>query len=143
MNGKVFVDTNVLVYLFDRDAPTKQKTARTILEIEGPAGRIVISTQVLQEFYVSVTRKLAKPLSEQEAESAVRDLATLDVVQVDVDMVVRSIATARAHHLSLWDALIIEAAQSRGCRRVLSEDLQYGRQFGALTIENPFKQAVG
>ena len=139
MNGKVFVDTNILVYLFDRDTPAKQQTARAILTADGPAGQLVVSTQVLAEFYVTITRKLAKPLSEADAEQAVRDLTALDVVEPDVDMVFRSIGAARAHRLSLWDAMIVEAAQARGCRRLLSEDLQHGRQFGSLTVENPFK----
>ena len=139
MSDKVFLDTNVLVYLFDRDAPAKQKKAREILESEGGAGNIVISTQVLEEFYVSVTRKLGKPLSEQEAEGAARDFSRLDVVEIDLDMVLRSIATARSQRISLWDSLIIEAAQARGCRRLLTEDLQNGRKFGALQVENPFR----
>ena len=138
MSDKVFLDTNVLVYLFDRGAPAKQKKARAILESEGGAGNIVISTQVLEEFYVSVTRKLGKPLSEQEADGAVRDLRSLDVVEIDVEMVLRSIATSRGQRISLWDALIIEAAQARYCQRLLTEDLQDGRQFGALRVENPF-----
>ena len=139
MSDRVFLDTNVLVYLFDRDAPTKQKKAREILESQGGTGTIVISTQVLEEFYVNVTRKLGKPLSEQEAEGAVRDFALLDVVEIDLPMVLRAIAGARTHRLSLWDALIVESAQARACRRLLTEDLQHGRQFGALRIENPFR----
>ena len=138
MSDKVFLDTNVVVYLFDRDAAAKQKKAREILAAEGRAGNIVISTQVLEEFYATVVRKLGRPLSEQEAEGAVRDLSALDVVEIDVDMVLRSIATARSQRLSLWDSLIIEAAQARDCQRLLTEDLQDGRQFGALRVENPF-----
>jgi len=139
MGDKVFLDTNVLVYLFDRDAPTKQEKAREIVETEGRGRNIVISTQVLKEFYVSVTRKLGKPLSEQEAEGAVRDLSALDVVEIDVQMVLRAIAGARGQQISLWDALIVEAAQARACRCLLTEDLQHGREFGALRLENPFR----
>ena len=94
---------------------------------------------MIEEFYVSVTRKLGKPLSEQEAEAAARDLSMLDVVEVDVEIVLRSIAGARSHRISLWDALIVEAAQARACRRLLTEDLQHGRQFGGLRVENPFR----
>ena len=72
MSGKVFVDTNVLVYLFDGDAPTKQRKARQVLQEEGAENRVVISTQVLLEFYVTVTRKLGKPLAPAEAEAAAR-----------------------------------------------------------------------
>jgi len=138
MTGRLFVDTNVIVYLFDTDSPAKQRRAREILGAAGPDGRVVLSTQVLQEFFVSVTRKLERPLPEDEAESAVKELAALDVVEIEVPMVLRAISLARRHTLSLWDALIVEAALARGCTRLLSEDMQAGRRFGELVIENPF-----
>ena len=138
-SGRVFVDTNVLVYLFDGDAPAKQRKARQVLQEEGAESRVVISTQVLQEFYVTVTRKLGKPLAPAEAEAAARDLAELDVVELDVGMVLRSMVAARSHKVSLWDALIVEAAEARGCERLLSEDLQHGQRFGRVQVENPFR----
>lgn len=138
MSDRLFVDTNVVVYLFDADAPDKRQRAREIFEAEGPEGRLVLSTQVIQEFYVSVTRKLEHPLPEDEAEAAAKELALLDVVEIEVPMVLRAISLARRHTLSLWDALIVEAALQRGCTRLLSEDMQDGRRFGDLTIENPF-----
>ena len=142
MNGRAFVDTNVFVYLFDQDAAAKQAIARQILEAEGPPGRIVLSTQVLQEFYVSVTRKLGQPLSESDGAEATRDLCAFDVVDVDKEMVLRSMILSRAERLSFWDALIIEAAQIRRCDRLLTEDLQDGRQFGSLSITNPFRDVT-
>jgi predicted nucleic acid-binding protein len=137
MSDKVFLDTNVIVYLFDHDAPAKQDRARQILA-EGTRVHLVISTQVLQEFYVTVTRKLGKPLAEAEAEAAARELSALDVVDLDCEMVLRSIAGARTHKMSLWDALIVEAAKARDCGTLLSEDLQHGRRYGKLKVENPF-----
>lgn len=139
MSAKVFFDTNVLVYLFDADAPAKQARAREVFEAEGRAGSIVLSTQVLQEFYVAVTRKLGKPLADSAAEAVCRDLSRLDVVETASEGVLRSIALARRNRLSLWDALILDAAQSRSCRRLLSEDLQHGREFGSLRVEDPFR----
>jgi predicted nucleic acid-binding protein len=65
-------------------------------------------------------------------------MSDLDVVVLDVPLVVRAVARSREHRLSLWDALIVQAAHSRGCTRLLTEDLQDGRQFGALRVENPF-----
>lgn len=138
MSDRLFVDTNVAVYLFDADAPEKQERARRIFESEGPAGRLVLSTQVLQEFFVTVTRKLERPLPEDDAEAAARELASLDVVEIEVPMVLRAIALARADTLALWDALIVEAALARDCGRLLSEDMQDGRRFGELVVENPF-----
>lgn len=137
MSGKGFVDTNVLVHLFDRDSPEKRRRARALLS--ELAGRTVVSTQVLQEFFVTLTRKLARPLPEQEAEAAVRDLAALDVVELDVGLVLQAIATARRQRLSLWDALIVEAALSRGCEQLFTEDLQDGQKLGSLRVQNPFR----
>lgn len=137
MNGKTFVDTNVFVYLFDRDAPEKQRRARAVLHELGAT--IVVSTQVLQEFYVSVTRKLSRPMSAADAAAAVGDLTALEVVVIDVPLVRTAIALVQAHGLSLWDALIVEAARTSGSERLLSEDLQAGRRFGRLHVENPFR----
>jgi predicted nucleic acid-binding protein len=138
MSDRAFVDTNVLVYLFDRSAPSKQARAQQILETDGVLGRLVISTQVLQEFYVSVTRKLARPLAEEDAEAAVRRLTLLAVVQLDTEMVLSAVTRSRSHRQSLWDALILEAAVAGGCKRLLSEDLQHGQELAGLRIENPF-----
>jgi predicted nucleic acid-binding protein len=137
MSDSVFADTNVLVYLFDADAPAKQKRAREVLEEEGD--RLVVSTQVLQEFYVTVTRKLGRPLPEGEAESATRELSAFEVVETDLAMVLRSISSSRAWKISLWDALIVEAARARDCARLLSEAMQHGRRFGSVRVENPFR----
>ncbi len=87
----------------------------------------MVSTQVLQEFYVVTTRKLKTPLSEDTAARAVRGLAKLDVVGVDAPLVLAAVDTSRLVQLSLWDALIIEAASRAGCERVLSEDLNAAR----------------
>ena len=142
MSGRSFVDTNVFVYLFDRDSPAKQSAARQILQTEGLQGRIVLSTQVLQEFYVSVTRKLGQPLSESDGAEAAHDLCAFDVVEVDKEMVLRSMTLSRAERLSFWDALIVEAAQIRRCDRLLTEDLQDGRRLGSLSITNPFRDVT-
>ena len=132
-----FVDTNVLVYCHDRGEPKKRKQALALLASSDRD--FVVSTQVLQEFYVTVVRKLAKPLDEGSAEAAVRDLAQLPVVPVDAPMVLAAIVTSRAHRLSLWDALILQAAIAGGCKEVLTEDLQDGFQLGPVTVTNPFR----
>ena len=139
MSGKAFLDTNVLVYLFDHDSPAKQRRARAVLEAEGSSA--AVSTHVLQEFYVTVTRKLGHPMPERDAEAAVHELAALEVIPVDGLLVLSGIARSRKDRLSLWDALIIEAALQGGCGRLLTEDLQDGRRFGALRVENPFSRS--
>ena len=139
MPSRTFFDTNVLVYLFDADAPEKQAGARESLETALERGTVVVSTQVLQEFFVTVTRKLARPLPVAEAEGALRRLMELAVVQVDPDMILAAAVSARRDRISFWDALILTAASAAGCAEVLSEDLQHGRSFGRVRVVNPFR----
>lgn len=134
----VFFDTNILVYLFDQDAPDKRDRAKLLFQQEVEAGRFVASTQVLQEFYVAATRKLAVPLPVADAEEAVRALADLSIVPVDSSMTLSAIDRSRSMQVSFWDALIIEAALSVGATCLLTEDLQHGRQIDGLRITNPF-----
>jgi predicted nucleic acid-binding protein len=135
MSDRLFVDTNVLVYAFDRDEPVKRKRSLAILAADD---ELVLSTQVLQEFYVTVTRKLKRPLSEADAETAVRDLAQLEIAAVDTTLVLQAITTSRTHVLSFWDALIVCSAAAAGCVRLLSEDMQHDREIAGLRIENPY-----
>ncbi|MFH2006877.1 MAG: PIN domain-containing protein [bacterium] len=143
MKGRVFIDTNVLVYCYDEDEPEKRERALGIFEEPDTCWEPVLSTQVLQEFYVAVVRKLARPLDEAAAEQAVAQLARLPVVQIDAPMVLAAIALSRRHQLSLWDALILEAARSAGCPTLLTEDLQPGFRYQGVTVENPFRGAAG
>jgi predicted nucleic acid-binding protein len=138
MSGRTFLDTNVLVYCFDLGEPAKRKRALAILEGDADVGDLVVSTQVLQEFYVTVTRKLKRPLPASEASAAVQELAKLSVVQIDLAMVLASIADCQAHQLSLWDTLILRSALTASCEQVLTEDLQHGLMFESLRVQNPF-----
>ena len=138
MSASVFVDTNVFVYLFDSDDPEKQDVATNLLERLAKDATIVVSTQVLQEFYVSVKRKLAEPLPPQDAMQATRGLAAYRVVQVDPSMIFTAIALHEKEKTSFWDALIVRAALESGCERLMSEDMQHGRRFENLRVENPF-----
>lgn len=134
----VFFDTNILVYLFDGDAPARRDRAREVFSREVEAGRFVTSTQVLQEFYVAVTRKLAVPLPSDEAEEAVAALAELPVTPIDPRLILHGIRRGREMQVSFWDALIIEASLAAGAGRLMTEDLQHGREVAGLRIENPF-----
>jgi predicted nucleic acid-binding protein len=137
MPEPIFVDTNVWVYAVDAADPVKRERA---LEATAPAlGRdLVVSTQVLTEFYAVVTRKLAVPVALDDAEAMVRQLAALPVVAIDASLVVSAVAASREWQISIWDALILRAAETAGCRRVLSEDLADGTTYGSVVIENPF-----
>jgi predicted nucleic acid-binding protein len=133
-----FFDTNVLVYLFDAGARDKARVARDLIQQHGPIGEAVISTQVLQEFYVAVTRKLSPPLSPDVAVEALRELGALPVVQVDTDMVIAAARRSSNLRLSYWDSLIVESALRAGADTLFSEDLQDGRVIESLKIVNPF-----
>ena len=139
MASRTFFDTNVLVYLFDTDSPDKQVRAQDALSERLEGGTVVVSTQVLQEFFVTVTRKLARPLSANDAEAALRRLMRLSVVAVDSDQVLAAAVSSRRDRISFWDALILTAAAIAGCEQVLSEDLQHGRSFGRVRVVNPFR----
>jgi len=139
MSARSFVDTNVLVYLFDADTPDKQARARELVATRGPAGELVLSTQVLQEFFVTVTRKLERPLSIESAEGAVRRLAAYPVVTTTVGLVMAAISVLRAHKISFWDALIVAAAREAGCDELLSEDLGDGATVAGVRVRNPFR----
>ena len=137
MTEPTFVDTNVWVYAVDAADPDKRRRALEVTA-PGPGRDLVISTQVLTEFYAVVTRKLAVPVSMEEAESMVGQLSMLPVVAIDASLVVSAIAGSRSWNISIWDALIIRAAETAGCRRVLSEDLADGATYGSVVVENPF-----
>lgn len=136
MFDRTFLDTNVLVYAFDNANPAKQECARQILS--SPPGPLAVSAQVIGEFYVVVTRKLAEPLDLVSAETAVTHLRRLPVVPVDADLADAAAVTSREHQLSYWDALIVEAAIAAGCHRLFTEDLDDGARFRTLSVENPF-----
>ena len=137
MADSAFLDTNVVVYAFDDDEPVKQHHAREILAaVDGPM--LVVSTQVLAEFYVTVTEKLARPLDADSARRAVAELAQLPVVSVDADVVLAAIDLATRHQLSFWDAQIVQAAVTAGCSSILTEDLSDGAMLGGIRVENPF-----
>lgn len=138
MTGRTFLDSNVLVYSVDESPAEKAKHDRATEILSAHPDSLVVSTQVLQEFYVVTTRKLKPPLSTERASRAVRGIAKLDVVGVDVPLVLAAVDTSRTVQLSLWDALIIEAASRAGCDRVLSEDLNAGQVIHGVTIRNPF-----
>jgi predicted nucleic acid-binding protein len=137
MTAKVFLDTNVLVYAMDDAAPAKQARARELMAV-ARAESHVVSPQVLQEFYIAVTRKLTRPLAASDAAAAVGVLARLTVVSADAELVVAAIDIHRRYQFSVWDALILQAAITGGCARLLTEDLQHGFRLGNLVVENPF-----
>lgn len=137
MPGRAFLDTNVLAYAVDDSDPVKRDRARALFADSGST-QLVLSTQVLSEFYVVATRKLATPLGEDAAAAAVDALAELPVVATDTTLVRDAIHLSRARKLSLWDALVVTAASAGDCDTLLTEDLQDGATIDGVVIRNPF-----
>lgn len=135
---RAFFDTNVLVYLFDNDAAEKQERARELLAQQAGSGQVLLSTQVLQEFFVAATRKLGRPLPVDDAARAIRRLAAFQVVQVDTGMILEAIAVSKRFGISFWDALIVQAARQGGAEILYSEDLQHNQDVEGVRIVNPF-----
>jgi predicted nucleic acid-binding protein len=138
MTGRTFVDTNIWVYSVDRADPEKHARARAAIAPSNDVD-LVVSSQVLGEFYTTVTRKLRHPVSEPDAGRMLEELRRLPVVAVDRDHVIEAVDSSRAWKISYWDALILAAARSAGCRRVLSEDLADRQSYGDVRVENPLR----
>ncbi|HXB02250.1 MAG TPA: PIN domain-containing protein [Opitutaceae bacterium] len=137
MAGKVFIDTNVLVYAQDSGQLRKRARSRALIEELVHSGDGVISTQVLQEFYVASTRKLGvAPLA---AKAVLKTFAAFETVQVSPELIQEAVDCSILNELSFWDALIIAAASAAGCGVLYSEDLNTGQTILGVKVENPFK----
>jgi len=136
MSDRVFVDTNIFVYADDRAARTKRPQARAMLSELIRTRRAVVSTQVMQEYFVAAVKKLG--LSPERARIRVERLGRLDVVLIRPELILGAIDLCRLHALSFWDALVVRSASASGCGRLLSEDLQDGQTIDGVRIENPF-----
>lgn len=137
MSGASFLDSNVLVYTDDHDAPKKQAIALQLVEAGHADGTVHVSTPVLEEYYVAATRKLgvAVPIAREK----VALFARLHVARIEVDDILNAIDLQRLHQLSFWDSLLVQCARRAGCATLVTEDLQDGRRFDGLEVQNPFK----
>ena len=133
-----FVDTNVLIYAHDTSAGPKHARARELLEELWRTGEGCLSIQVLQEFYVTVTHKVARPLTSQAAAQIIADLSVWQVHRPDAGSVLDAIHLRDAHDLSFWDAMIVTSAMQLGCQVLWSEDLSAGQRYGPVTLRSPF-----
>jgi predicted nucleic acid-binding protein len=139
MSARVFVDTNILVYARDASEGEKQRRALEWMEYlwRFKIGRT--SVQVLQEFYVTVTRKLKPGLAPAAARADVQQLLAWQPTDLEPRILNGAFAAEDRYGLSFWDALIVSAAQSAGCERLLTEDLQDGQRFDDLIVISPFR----
>ena len=134
-----FIDTNILVYAYDADAGDKHLKAQAVLRDcwENESG--AISTQVLQEFYVTVTHKLTKTVSAQTARKVIETYRAWPIYCPTIEDIIAASELGEKHQLSFWDALIVISAQLSRATTLLSEDLQHTQHIGSLRIINPFK----
>jgi len=135
---KTFIDTNIIIYAYDVTAGRKHKTAGIILADLWNSGLGVISTQVLQEFFVNVVQKIPRPVDKQQAKEIVRDFLKWHVVVNTGDSIIDAIDICLRFGFSFWDSMIIEAAIKGGATVLISEDLQDGQIVSGVTIKNPF-----
>jgi predicted nucleic acid-binding protein len=143
MSDKCFVDTNVLVYGHDLAAGVKHKAAQLLLEELWNSSRGVLSTQVLQEFCVSLRRKAGHPLPAEEIRRLIQDYSSWEIVVNTPESILLALDIEARYKISFWDALIIQAAESSGALVLYSEDLAGGQVYGSLRVVNPFRPSAG
>ena len=141
MTAPVFVDTTVLVYAIDLAAGDRHAAARRWMEVLWHRQQGRVSVQVLQEFYVTVTRKLRPGLSPAEAQQEVRTLLPWAPLEMSPALMERAWHLESRYQLYWWDALIVASAQALGCRTLLTEDLQHGQQLDGVVVCSPFRVA--
>ena len=137
MNGKTFVDSNILLYAYDRCAGWKQDSARRVLLDLWLQKSGILSMQVLQEFYYNVTRKIGTPLPKTVARRIVGNYSRW-CVEASPAQIVTAFSIEDEARISFWDALIVASALKSGASRILTEDLNAGQRIAGILIENPF-----
>lgn len=137
MNGRFFIDTSVLVYANAADVPVKRTVARGILEDALSSGMGCLSTQILQEFFVAVTRKLG--VDADHARRQLEILGGLPTVVVDRELVLGAVDLHRLHRISFWDALVVRSAAVARCATLLTEDLAHGAVIDGVRVMDPFR----
>lgn len=138
MNGRTFIDTNILVYAHDLDAGMKHTIAVQIVKDLWEKKSGVLSTQVLIEFYITVTKKIISPISRFEAREIIRSYTSWGLRENTPASVVRASEIEERYHISFWDALIVIAAYEAKAEKILTEDLNSGQIVEGILIENPF-----
>jgi len=137
MPVEALIDTNVLVYSVSSHPSEKEKRDRARALVK--AVDFGTSAQILGEFYVTATQKIAEPLSEREAIQFIAHLIRLPVIPIDSDLVLEAIALKREHRVSYWDGAIIAAAHRLGARTIYSEDLSHNQLYGSVRVIDPFR----
>lgn len=138
--SKIFIDTNILMYTLDPKDQEKKDQARKIVKKVVEAHQPVISTQVIEEFYVVASRKLkADPIT---VKNIIHNFHNMEIVNNDLELIEEAIDISILSQLSFWDALIIAAAEKANCEYVISEDLSSGQSYRGIKVLNPFTQKI-
>ena len=135
-----FLDTNILVYAYDSTAGRKHTQAMQLVEGCWENENGCLSLQVLQEFYVTITRKIMLPLEYQTARQIIADLAHWRVHAPGADDLLQALDLQHSHQLAFWDAMIVQSAICLGCKELISEDLSHGQIYGDVRVVNPFRE---
>ena len=139
--GRAFVDTNVIAYAYDTATEVKRRASLPLIQELWASRNGCISIQVLQELFVTLTRKLARPLEVETARRVTRTMSDWTVhapVVADVDA---AIQLHQHHRISFWDAMIVQSAAALGCDTLYSEDLNPGQRYEGVLVVNPFARA--
>lgn len=137
-SGYQFVDTNVLVYAHDTSAGLKHEQAKTLMQTLWQTQTGCLSIQVLQEFYVTVTQKVKRPLSPQTTAQIMQELQVWHMHTPKPEDVLSAIQLQTRYQISFWDAMIIQSAVQLKCSTLWSEDLNAGQVYLGVSVENPF-----
>ena len=139
MSGRAFIDTNIIVYAFDRSAPQKAQTAKRIITNGVATSQTIISYQVVQEFTNVALKGFRIALDSSDLESfLITALFPMAAVPTSPSLIISALRLQRGHQLSWFDSMIVAAALQGECRVLYTEDLQHGQKFGNLVVENPF-----
>ena len=137
MKVKAFFDTNILAYAFDQRSPEKRKKAKDLIALWMPSGDMVISTQVLQELFVVLTRKFAPAISLDNAKKVPETFSPVETIKIDREKIFKAIEIVKESSISFWDGLIVSAAVFARCKVIFTEDLNSGEVIAGVKVENP------
>jgi predicted nucleic acid-binding protein len=139
MTDRTFVDTNILVYAHDADAGEKHSIAAQSMADLWEARTGILSTQVLQELYVTLTRKVLHPIKKNLARRLIKNYLTWEVAVNDGDIILHASEIEESYRLSFWDSLIVASAYSKNAAIILTEDLNHNQLIEGVRIQNPFQ----
>ena len=135
---RYFIDSNILIYAYNDAEPQKKLVASELIASILENRNAVVSVQVLGEFFRVVTRRIPRPISIEQATAVIDVICSLQVLDIDLEMVRRAISTHSRYGTNYWDSLIIAAAERAACATILSEDFNSGQSYHGILAVNPF-----